>query len=360
MPSRIIAHIDMDAFFASIEATKHPEWKNEPIVVCVFSGRTRDSGVVSSASYDARKMGVKAGMPIVSAKQKCSQGHFVPVQHGLYQTISEQVFVKLFPFSDSVEMASIDEAYAEITQKCQNDYELAEKKLREFQQEIKKELNLSCSVGMGPNKLVSKMASDFQKPFGLTIVKPENVQSFLDELPVKMVPGVGPKTEEELESFGIRTIRELRLFSSNELVKKFGVARGNMLFQYSRGIDESPVESERERKQHSRIWTLVNDAHSWMEVKGLVKQNADELWEETAAKGVFFVQIGVIGISSKLSQASKSKTMPLPVMSREQFFQELEALFQQLFETAQLPLRRMGIRVGGFATAPKQRRLRDF
>jgi DNA polymerase IV (DinB-like DNA polymerase) len=359
-PPRIIAHLDMDAFFASIEALDHPEWSGQPIIVCVFSGRTEESGVVSSASYDARSLGVKAGMPISLAKQKCPSGHFVSVHHERYSSLSDAIFSKLWSVGSSVEVASIDEAYVDLTSRVNGSWEKAEQSMREFQSLVKKEFSLSCSVGIGPNKLVAKIASDFQKPSGFTVVLPESVSSFLDPLPVKKLLGVGPKTEEILSSHSILTVSDLRIAGLNDLVSWFGGAKGQYLFFSSRGMDESPIESNRERKQHSKIWTLKQDAASFDMNALEVSPNADELWEETVEKGQYFTQIGVLGISSRMNQSSKSKTLLLPCASREQFGKELEELFPQLFDSGDLPLRRIGIRVSGFSSAPKQKRLFDF
>lgn len=360
MPSRIIAHVDMNAFFASIEQNAHPEWRNEPIVVCVFSGRTVDSGVVSSASYDARKLGVRAGMPIAQAKQLCPQGHFVPVNHGVYGQISEQIFTRLFAYADAVEMASIDEAYADLTQKTQGDYVLAEKLMREFQQKIQKEFNLGCSVGIAPNKLLAKIASDFQKPNGFTIVKTENVQSFLDPLPVKSLLGIGPKTEQQLAEKNITTIAQLRACGAGELVGLFGAARGQYFFHAARGIDESPLETNYEKQQRSSIWTLQRDTQDWNELRENVREKSQELWDETAGQGKFFTQVSVIGVDIALKQMTRSTTLNVPCVSVEQLFSEAEQLFQSLLANAPLPLRRMGLRVGGFASPPKQKRLNEF
>ncbi|QQR92334.1 MAG: DNA polymerase IV [Candidatus Iainarchaeum archaeon] len=357
---RIVAHVDMNAFFAAIEQNAHPEWKNEPIVVCVFSGRTLDSGVVSSASYDARKLGVRAGMPIVQAKQLCAKGHFVPVNHTLYGQISDQIFTRLFAYGDAVEMASIDEAYADLTQKTQGDYAHAERLMREFQQKIQKEFNLGCSVGIAPNKLLAKIASDFQKPNGFTIVKPESVQSFLDPLPVKSLLGIGPKTEQQLVEKNIHTIAQLRACGAGELVALFGAARGQYFFHASRGIDESPLETNYEKQQRSSIWTLQRDTQDWNELRALVREKALELWDETAAQGKFFTQISVVGVDIALKQMTRSTTLNVACVSSEQLFSEVEQLFQSLLSNAPLPLRRVGLRVGGFASPPKQKRLNEF
>ncbi len=359
MPPRIVAHVDMNAFFASVEQTFHPEWKNEPIVVCVFSGRTPDAGVVSSATYDARARGVHAGMPIVQAKSLVPNAHFLPVRHEVYAEASDAIFTRMFSFADTVEIASIDEAYAELTQKSPS-FEDAEKKLRAFQSEIKKDFSLSCSIGLSTNKLVSKIASDFQKPNGFTMVKKEDAQNFLDPLPVSKLVGVGPKTEADLLEMNVKTIFDIRLHGMGDLIKRFGSARGQWLFASSRGIDESPLLPERERKQHSRIWTLVKDASSWSEISSLVHSHAEELWNETVGKGIFFTQVGVVGVSSTLGQLSKSKSFNVPLSTREQFSQELETLFLQLLENPETLWRRVGIRVSGFASPPKQKRLGDF
>jgi DNA polymerase IV (DinB-like DNA polymerase) len=359
-PSRLIAHVDMDAFFASIEALAHPEWAGQPVVVCVYSGRTEESGVVSSASYDARQLGVKAGMPIMVAKQQCPLGHFVPVDHARYSSISESIFSKLWGVGSLVEVASIDEAYVDLSSRVNGSWDKAESSMRELQSLIKREFSLSCSVGLGPNKLVAKIASDFQKPNGFTAVHPESVSAFLDPLPVKKLLGVGPKTEEILSSHSIHTIADLRISGLSELVSWFGAAKGQYLFFSSRGIDESPLESDRERKQHSKVWTLKQDASSFDPYSMELFSNADELWEETAGKGQYFTQVGVLGISSRMNQSSKSKTLLLPCTSREQFGKELEGLFVQLFDSGDIPLRRVGIRVSGFSSAPKQKRLFDF
>ena len=357
---RIIAHIDMNAFFASVEQLSHPEWKNEPVIVCVFSGRTADSGVVSSASYDARKLGVKAGMPIVQAKQLIPKGHFVPVNHELYSKTSDQIFTQLFGFADAVEIASIDEAYADLSKKSQFDYNRAEQLLRQFQEKIKREFRLGCSIGLAPNKLVAKIASDFQKPDGFTSVQPDRVHEFLDSQPVKNLLGVGPKTQELLVEKNIHTIGELRRAGLNELVSWFGTARGNYFFHASRGIDASPLETNYEKQQRSSIWTLQRDTLEWNELKPLAQSHAQELWDETAAQGKFFTQISVIGIDIALKQTTRSTTLNVPCVSVEQLHMEMETLFHALLSSAPLPLRRMGVRVGGFASPPKQKRLSEF
>ena len=357
---RLIAHIDMDAFFASVEQRKHPEWGNDPVLVGVFTGRSEDSGVVSSASYSARKMGVRAGMPIFQAKNLCPSAHWVSVNHAEYSTISEQIFTRLFSFADVVELASIDEAYADLSIKAKGDFSAAESLLREFQTLVKKEWGLSCSVGLSVNKLVAKMASDARKPAGFTVVHPDEVSMFLDPLPIKALLGVGPKTRDELKEKGIETILDIRRAGLSDLVKWLGTAKGNYLFAASRGIDAAPLDPNRERKQHSRIVTLLQDAQSWTDVAPRVHDLVELVWSETAEKGQFFTQLGVLAISSSLKQYSKSKSLTVPCATKEQFSGEIESLFLLLLETEPFLIRRIGVRVSGFTAPPKQKRLFDF
>ncbi|MFH0970754.1 MAG: DNA polymerase IV [Candidatus Diapherotrites archaeon] len=359
MPSRIIAHVDMDAFFASIEKRDHPEW-NTPVIVCVYSGRTPTSGVVSSACYDARKYGVKAGMPIAHAQTLCPDGRFVPVNHEKYMRVSDELFTRLVSYTDGIELASIDEAYAELTTTCKGDYSVAQKKMQDFQSSVVKETQLTCSIGIAPNKRVAKIASDFQKPSGLTSVLPENVTLFLDPLPIKSLMGVGPKMKELLEEKGIHTILDIRHTPLSELIRCVGKAKGEYLLASSRGIDESPLQTSKEKKQHSRICTLPYDMSEWGEIKQFVLLLCEEIWATTASKGQFFTHVSVHGITSHLVPLSKSKSLVVPCATREQFMQEVESLGMELCDSSSFSFRRIGIRVDGFASIPKQKRLFDF
>jgi len=233
--SRVILHIDMDAFYASVEQMDNPALKGKPVIV----GGTSNRGVVSAASYEARKFGIRSAMPIFQAKQRCPDAVYLPVRMHRYQEVSRQVMEILKRFSPLVEQVSIDEAYMDISG--------ANKLLGqprdigvEVKRSIKERTSLTCSVGIAPNKFLAKVASDLDKPDGLTIIQPENVPQFINRLPVEKIPGVGKKMVKTLHKMGVRTLGDVQKLSGHELVKKTGKF-GERLFKLSRGIDEAPV-----------------------------------------------------------------------------------------------------------------------
>lgn len=208
MKNKIIMHVDMDAFFAAVEEGGHPEFKGMPIIVGADPKEGRGRGVVSSASYEARKFGVKSGMPISRAWKLCPEAVYLPVNYGLYAKVSSEIMGILRKYAGKFERWGIDEAFLDVTSKVR-DYEEAEALARKIKNEIFEKEGLTCSIGIGPNKLVAKMASDFQKPDGSTVVKEEAVEKFLAPLPVRKLLWVGRKTEQKLKKIGIKTIGDL-------------------------------------------------------------------------------------------------------------------------------------------------------
>ncbi len=239
--NRIILHVDMDYFFAQCEEREHPELKGRPVVICVYSGRGGDSGAVSTSNYEARKAGIKAGMPISRAKKLNPDAVFLPVNMELYRSISDEVMEILRGFSGTVEQESIDEAFCDISDRVAG-FDEAKKYAAQIKDAIRENVGLTCSAGVAPNKLVAKIASDFRKPDGLTIVKPEEVRQFLEPLEVTDLIGVGKKTGERMNELGIKTIGDISKRSAEFLVREFGQAKGVWLKQASQGIDNSPIE----------------------------------------------------------------------------------------------------------------------
>ncbi|MFQ5763159.1 MAG: DNA polymerase IV, partial [Candidatus Bathyarchaeia archaeon] len=185
--TRVVMHLDLDYFFAQCEEKRRPELHDKPVVVCVYSGRTPDSGAVSTANYVARRMGVKSGIPIIQAKrllEKAADAVFLPVDHDFYESMSARVMSILRHRCEKFEQGGIDEAYMEVTGRVQGDFDRAAAEAAEVKREVHEREGLICSIGIGPNKLIAKIASDFQKPDGLTVVKPEGVQSFLADMDV--------------------------------------------------------------------------------------------------------------------------------------------------------------------------------
>ena len=250
---RIIAHVDMDAYYASVEARHNPSLRDRPVVVGADPKGGHGRGVVEAASYPARRYGIRSAMPISRAWKLAEAARrrgepevvFVHGNRALYVEVSQRVMAILVPAGDAFEEASIDEAYLDLS--SLPNFEMAAERARALKREIAEREGLTCSVGLGPNKLVAKIASDYRKPDGLTIVVPDEVQAFLDPMGIRVIPGIGPKTEAELHERGIRTVRDLRGLELAQLADWFG-RWGEELHAKARGQSESPVSNEWEPK----------------------------------------------------------------------------------------------------------------
>jgi DNA polymerase-4 len=251
---RRILHIDMDAFFASIEQQRRPELADMPLVVG-GRGDPTERGVVSTASYEARVFGIHSGMPLRTALSLCPQAVFLPVDFRAYERVAERIREILHEVSPVVEEAGIDEAYLDLAGIDTSPEEVA----RLLKRRIREATGLTCSVGIAPNKLLAKLAAGLEKPDGLTLLNEADVPERLWPLPVRRLPGVGPKTEERLAALGIATIGELAAASPEGLVARFGPAHGMYLHWAARGVDDTPLVVSREARSLSRETTFQQD-----------------------------------------------------------------------------------------------------
>ena len=251
--------MDMDAFFASVEVKKRPELKGRPLIVGGH-GDPLKRGVVSAASYEARKLGIKSGMALRTAYRLCPECVFLPVDFEAYERDSERFMEILRTYTDLVESFGLDEAFLELRVKEGEDpFKKSLDCAREIKKRVREELGLSCSVGIGPNKLLSKLASDMKKPDGFFVIREKDVDKVLRDMAVRKLWGVGPKTEKRLDFLGIKTIGELAKPPLQHLVRNFGEAFGRMLYEHSRGIDVSPVVPFYEPSSASREVTFEED-----------------------------------------------------------------------------------------------------
>jgi len=251
-PKKII-HLDMDAFYASVEIRDNPHLKGKPVIV----GGSKHRGVVSSASYEARKFGVHSAQPIATAMKLCPEGIFLPVRMERYQEVSKQVFEIFQKFTPLVEAVSIDEAFLDVTGSTRIFGE-PEEIARKIKNQVKEKTGLTVSAGVAPLKFVAKIASSLNKPDGLTIVSPEKVQEFLEPLPVTMLEGVGEATSKVLSNLGVKTIGDLRQIQVEILIAKLG-KNGLQLHLFSQGIDNREIESEHEIKSIGQEETFRED-----------------------------------------------------------------------------------------------------
>lgn len=284
--SRTILHIDMDAFFAAVEQVDNPALKGKPVIV---GGAKR--GVVSTASYEARKYGVRSAMPIFEARRRCPQGIFLPVRMKRYQEVSQKVMAILEAVSPLVEQVSIDEAFIDLagTERLHGDCIQVAIRIKEriWSETSRRcaEACLTCSIGIAPNKFLAKIASDMQKPDGLTIVPEEEVQNFLKELPANKLPGIGPKSEEALRRLGILIVADILRFPPGLLQRKFG-KYGLRLVELAQGIDDSPVIPCRPAKSMGSEDTFPEDTTDINILKKQLLSQAEEVGERLRSDGL--------------------------------------------------------------------------
>ncbi|RJS80739.1 DNA polymerase IV, partial [Candidatus Bathyarchaeota archaeon] len=288
---RIIFHVDMDHFFTAIEERKHPEFKGKPVIVGADPKGGKGRGVVSTCNYEARKFGVRSGMPISRAWKLCPEAVYLPVNYELYTKVSSKIMAILRKYADKFEQWGIDEAFLDVSSKVK-DYAEAERLARQIKLEIYEREGLTCSIGIGPNKLVAKIASDFQKPDGLTVVKAEDVEKFLSPLPVRKLLWVGRKTEQKLRAMGIRTIGDLARFDPTVLAEAFGVM-GTQLYLMAHGIDRSEVEERGEIKSISRERTFEEDTNDFELVLETLEKLAEEVHGDVLEQNLYFKTVTV-------------------------------------------------------------------
>ncbi len=250
---RKIVHVDMDAFYASVEQRDRPELAGRPVVVAWTGPRS----VVCAASYEARRFGVRSAMPALRAERLCPSAVFVRPDFSRYREVSRHVRAIFLRHTDLVEPLSLDEAYLDVTVE-KTGLATATEAAREIRREIREETRLTASAGVAPNKFLAKIASDWKKPDGLFVIRPHEVEEFLGPLPVARLPGVGRTTEEALAGLGIATVGDLRRFEARELERRFG-RFGLRLHELARGVDEHPVEPERPVRSVSAEDTFPED-----------------------------------------------------------------------------------------------------
>jgi len=355
--------VDLDYFFAQCEERRNPSLREKPVVVCVYSGRTEDSGAVSTANYVARKYGAKSGMPIFLAKRKLKgvDAVFLPVDHAFYGEVSGNIMRILESYADSFEQVGIDEAYSDVTQRVNGDFEAAEELARKMKGEVKAREGLTCSVGVAPNKLVAKIAASIRKPDGLTVVKPDEVESFLAPLPVDRLIGVGRKTSEKMELLGIRTIGDLARYDIMKLIEVFGRNLTGYFQNASHGVDESPVQERSGAESISRIVTLKEDTRDLDAVMRRANELCEDVYATLIERGLSFKSVSVSAVLRDMSIHSRSRSFETPTDDLEILREAIGELFERLLAEVGLEARRVGVKVSNFAKGPEtQKHLTDF
>ena len=360
--ARVIGHVDLDYFYAQVEEVENPSIKGKPVLVCVFSGRTEDSGVVGTANYPARELGVGSGMPIAFAKKRLEGKNpvLIPMHHQKYEAVSEKVMQVVRERVDVLEQTGIDEAFFDITESSADDFSRARNLAASIKTAILESQGLTASIGLGQSKVVAKMASDFSKPNGLTVVTPESTYDFLSPLPVIRLYGVGPKTAKALEDLNVRTIGELMKADIAELERLFGAKTAAYLHNAAAGADDEEVAEKQGATQLSRIITLKSDTRDADQALTELLPAIDDLHRRLVSKSISFRTLSAMGILTDLSAKTKSKTFDRPVENLSECKGEIRELLQELASSAPKELRRAGIRVSGLSEKGDQTSLTQF
>lgn len=338
---RRILHIDMDAFYAAVEERRRSHLVGKPVVV---GGRGDPSkrGVVATANYEARKYGIHSAMPLQTAHRLCPDAVFLPVDFAEYSRISAIIKSILRTYSPVMQDVGIDEAYLDISRNPLPSNEIA----RRIKSDIRKATSLTCSIGIGPNKLVAKIASDLNKPDGLTIVLQQEVERLLGPLPVRKLHGVGPKTEARLGDLGIQTVAQLRELALSELVDRFGASYGNYLFQASRGIDDRPLVTSWKRKSIGRERTFQKDLRDWQEIARNLAGLTKKVFHDMNSRGLKGRTVTLKIRFSDFTTITRSRTRVEPLESLERI---RAAAFENLgrVDLAGKRVRLIGVRIEG-------------
>ncbi len=361
--TRIVMLVDFDYFFAQCEEKRNPVIKDRPVVVCVFSGRSENSGAVSTANYIARKYGVKSGMPIALAKRKLkdTEAFFLPVDHPFYDSISERIMRTLRRHGDIFEQVGVDEAYLDVTESTNGDFQKATELAQKMKEEVLEQEDITLSIGVATNKLVAKIASTHVKPDGLTVVKSEDVQGFLSILPVARLLGVGKRTEEKLGSQGVRTLGDLADYDVQKLIDMFGKKFGIYLHNASKGIDTSPVREREAVESISRISTLKENTRDISLILEKVSNLCDDIYAKVLKENIRFKTVSVVAIMRDLSIHSRSKSFDNPITGTDAFKRVSRELVEKMIDETELEMRRVGVKISNLSKeTEKQKQITNY
>jgi DNA polymerase IV (DinB-like DNA polymerase) len=348
MTSRVVFHIDFDYFYAQCEEIRAPDLKTKPVAVCVFSDRGGDSGAIATANYTARKYGVKSGLPIKFAKKRLEErpdAVFLPTDFEYYSNMSEKSMNIIKEFADVFEYVGKDEAYLDVTQKTESDFNKAGHLAQQIKNAVRDSVKLTCSIGVSPNKLISKIASDYKKPDGLTIVPSERVENFLEPLNIRAIPGIGKKTEEKFSEMKIEKIIDIKKLDVFTLNKQFGRKSGTYIFNAARGIDDDPVKEREPRIQFSKIATLKKDSKDHDFLNEALEELCKELHAVVLKNNRLFKSVGVQFVQSDLSNKSKSKMLKNPTLNLSELEKDAKQLLEEELERQTITIRRLGLKV---------------
>ncbi|UCH32826.1 MAG: DNA polymerase IV [Candidatus Bathyarchaeota archaeon] len=350
----MILHVDMDQFYAAVEQREHPEFSGKPVIVGADPKEGRGRGVVQTCSYEAREFGIRSGMPISRAWKLCPDAIFVRPKFELYISTSNRVMAILRRKAEKFEQWGLDEAFLDVTSKVEG-FEKAKQLALTIKKEILRKERLTCSIGIGSNKLVAKIASDYNKPDGITMVRDGEESRFLAPLPVRRLLWIGKKTERQLGKLGIKTIGDLAGFDTLTLREKFG-SMASYYFQAARGIDESEVSGKGIAKSISREVTFEEDTSDMNQIFETLNQLCREIHEELEEKKKLFKTITIKIRYGTFRTFTHGKTLSFYSNSLQTFQKTSMKLFEPFLKKNE-KVRLIGVKVSNFLSGGKQKTL---
>ncbi|MBI1742877.1 DNA polymerase IV [Candidatus Acetothermia bacterium] len=334
--TRKILHVDMDAFYASVEVTDNPALVGQPVIV----GGDLRRGVVSSASYEARTFGVRSAMPVSQALRLCPHAIVLKNRFSRYREVSQNIRKIFLSYTSLVEPLSLDEAFLDVTA-SEAVLGPVVKIGREIKQRIHEETGLTCSVGVAPNKFLAKIASDLKKPNGFVVVPIDNIENFLKDMPIRRLWGVGAVTEKKLQELGIQKISDLQHFSLDDIVRRFG-KWGLHLHKLAHGIDNRPVEPNRETKSISRETTFLEDLYDIVALKSVMRELAEDVARDLREEELVAKTVQIKIRFENFETITRSRSLDEPTNLTERLWQVAEKLFDE-----RVKLNRRGVRLVG-------------
>ena len=347
-PDRAILHVDMDAFFAAVEVLDDPSLAGKPVLV----GHDGPRGVVAAASYEARRFGCHSAQPMAVAKRNCPQAVIVPGRHGRYREVSDAVFAIFERFTPMVEPLSIDEAFLDVTGSLRL-MGAAETIARNIKSAIRREVGLTASVGVAPNKFLAKLASDLQKPDGLVVIRPEDVDRILPPLPVSRLWGIGPKTAKRLAGLNIKTIGDLRRLSPADMEARFG-ADGEHYARLARGLDVRPVTPDHDAKSIGQEETFEADVPDQEQLRQTLFAQAEQVGRRLRKAGVLARHVWVKIRFGDFKTITRQCTLDDPSDVTTVLYEAAKRLFDAWARESFQPVRLIGMAGKGFARGQGQ------
>ena len=333
----------MDYFFAQLEERESPQFRGKPVVVGAEPKEGKGRGVVSTANYEARKFGIHSAMPISRAYQLCPTAVFLPPNFGLYSRSSKNIMNIIQSFSPQVEQASLDEAYIDVS--FAKSYLKAKKIAEDMRKKILEQEKLTCSCGIGPNKMIAKIACEDAKPNGIKVVTEEKAEAFIENLDVQKIPGIGVKTAQILHGSDINTVADLKKLSIDDMEDLFG-SRGKTMYMRVRALDEDPVVLEREVKSIGKEHTFEQDTRDPELLIRTFEQLSRQVANEVEEQNVSFRTITVVCRFTGFETHTKSKTLKDPTSDSVVLRAEAMKLLLKFIVEKSKPLRLIGVRVG--------------